>query len=362
MAMTVSLLERAGRWLLQSGIQESTGGVARYYRSDLGRNARVSTEITGYAAGALVYLHQRTGGGAYLDAARRAADFLVQRAWDRGLGLFPFEWAANGSAGPALAYFFDSGIIARGLLAVWRATGESRYLESAMDCGRSMARDFAAPEAIHPVLALPSKAPLEYEARWSRSPGCYQLKAALAWHELRAAGGEAEFEGHYERAAAAACAAHAGFLAGEADREKVMDRLHAYSYFLEGLLPLAGRAECAAAAREALARVAAELRAIAPAFERSDVYAQLLRARLYYAALGVAPLDRAAAEFEASRAAEFQFEHTDPRIRDGFWFGRKNGELLPFVNPVSTAFCAQALDMWRQFGKGEFRPVVESLV
>ncbi len=309
-----------------------------------------------------MYLHQRTGRADYMDAARRAGDFLVELAWDRALALFPFEYSANGETAPALAYFFDSGIIARGLIALWRATGESRYLESAVECGRSMVRDFNARDSIHPILTLPSKTPLEYQPRWSRSPGCYQLKAALAWHELFEATGEAEFDRCYEQAASAARRTHASFLASEPDREKVMDRLHAYSYFLEGLLPLAGRAECAAAAREALARVAAELRAISPVFERSDVYAQLLRARLYYAALGVEPLDRAAAGHEASKIAEFQFEHTDPRIRDGFWFGRKNGELLPFVNPVSTAFCLQALDMWRQFGKGEFRPVVECLV
>jgi hypothetical protein len=161
---------------------------------------------------------------------------------------------------------------------------------------------------------------------------------------------------------AASLATHGAFLEGEPDREKVMDRLHAYAYFLEGLLPCAARPECAAAMREGIARASNELRAIAPLFERSDVYAQLLRMRLYASALGAVPLDRVAAGQEASKAAEFQFEDTDPRIRDGFWFGRKEGALLPYVNPVSTAFCAQALDMWRQFEAGEFRPVIESLI
>jgi hypothetical protein len=355
-------LDRAGRWFLESGIQEPSGGVARYYRSEQCRNARVSTEITGYTVSALVYLYQRTGRAAYLEAAARAAGFLLERAWDRELGIFPFEYSENGDAAPALAYFFDSGIIARGLLAIWRATGENRYLDAAVECGRSMLRDFAAGPAIHPILSLPRKEPLDYEPRWSRSPGCYQLKSAMAWHDLFAATGESEFERHYERTVAASLASHGTFLSEEPDREKVMDRLHAYSYFLEGLLPCAARPECAAALREGLARAGMELRAIAPAFERSDVYAQLLRVRLYASALSVGSLDRAAAEQEASQAAGFQFEDTDPRIRDGFWFGRKGGAMLPFVNPVSTAFCAQALDMWRQFEAGEFRPAIESLI
>jgi hypothetical protein len=362
LSSTLSSLHRAGRWFLESGIQADSGGVARYYRQDLGRNARVSTEITGYAVSALVYLHQRTGRGEYLEAASRAAGFLVDHAWDRALNIFPFEHSTEGEAAPALAYFFDSGIIARGLLAIWRATGDERYLSAAVECGRSMIRDFTAAESFHPVLTLPAKVPLPYEQRWSRAPGCYQLKAALAWHELFLATGEAEFERYYQRGVGEAVATHGGFLAGEPDREKLMDRLHAYSYFLEGLLPVAGRAECVAALGDGISSVAAQLRAIAPLFERSDVYAQLLRARLYAAALGAVPLDRAAASEEAAQAASFQFEDTDSRVRDGFWFGRKQGRLLPFVNPVSTAFCAQALDMWRQYETGEFRPAIESLI
>ena len=71
------------------------------------------------------------------------------------------------------------------------------------------------------------------------------------------------------------------FLPGHPDRMRVMDRLHAFCYFLEGLLPRAREPRCCAALRDGIVRVAALLRDIAPEFERSDVYAQLLRARIY---------------------------------------------------------------------------------
>src|ERR1700683_322074 len=48
--------ERAGCWLLHSGIQEASGGVARYHLAEGGRNLPVSNEITGYFASALVDL------------------------------------------------------------------------------------------------------------------------------------------------------------------------------------------------------------------------------------------------------------------------------------------------------------------
>ena len=344
MPLTDTLIRSAGRWFLHSGIQEPDGGVARYYRSDLRQNARVSTEITGYAVSVLVFLHQRTEDPAYLDTALRAARWLTRTAWDRRLGTFPFEPAVNGT--PGLAYFFDCGIVVRGLLAAWRASQDVEFRDAALAAGRAMLADFQTRDAIHPILALPDKHPLPYEPRWSAQPGCYQLKAAMAWYDLFEATGEMSFLRAYESAVEAAVAGERDFLPGAADREKVMDRLHAYEYFLEGLLPVVNRPECAAAFRAGVDRTATLLGEIAPVFARSDVYAQLLRLRLLGESFGALPLDRAAAAHEAEQVAGFPMDSQDPRLAGGFLFGRKQGLPLPFVNPVSTAFCLQALALW----------------
>jgi hypothetical protein len=341
-----SLLERAGSWFLRSGIQETSGGVARYYRSDLGKNARVSTEITGYAVSALIEVHRRTGKEEYWNAALRAARFLTRSAWDPLLEMFPFEYSANGERPPGLAYFFDCGIIVRGLLSAWRISRDQELLDTAVAAGRSMLADFEGDGAFHPILALPEKRPLPYEPKWSASPGCYQLKSALAWFELAEETGESVFRQAYECAVRRGLECEIAFLPGSDDREKVMDRLHAYSYFLEGLLPVAARTDCARAYAEGIQRVSGHLNDIAPEFVRSDVYAQLLRARVYGQAAGIVPLDPAAAQNEAREAARFQLQSEDIRIDGGFGFGRKAGVMLPFVNPVSTAFCIQALGLW----------------
>ena len=328
-------IARAGEWFLTSGIQDSDGGVARYFRTDLGRNAPVSTEITGYTASALTYLHRLSGERRYLDAARAAAQFLTT-AWDGGGGAMPFETAA-----PDRAYFFDCGIIVRGLLAVWRATSERALLETAAGIGRHMAADYAAEDGYHPILELPEKRPAARDGlRWSASPGCYQLKSAMGWMDLHCAGAGADFAQRYERALAFALESADGFLPGHPERRRVMDRLHAFAYFLEGLLPRAENdARCRGALAAGIERLAGYLREIAPEFERSDVYAQLLRVRVFADRMGAAPLDRAAAEHEAARLAEFQ-------APDGGWtFGRAEGEWLPYRNPVSTAFALQALAM-----------------
>jgi hypothetical protein len=355
------LIQAAGRWFLHSGIQEVSGGVARYYRSDLAQNARVSTEITGYAVNALLFLHQRTRDEAYLEAGLRAARFLSCKAWDAHRGTFPFELAVHGT-GPTFAYFFDCGIIVRGLLAAWRVTEDTAFRDLAILAGRAMLADFPKDGSIHPILALPDKQPLAWEPRWSASPGCYQLKSALAWYELFEATGESAFSGGYESSLEAALANDCEFLPGESDPARIMDRLHAYEYFLEGLLPALDRPECATAFRQGIGRVSGYLREIAPVFARSDVYAQLLRARLLGDALGAIPLDETAAAHEAEQTGSFQLVSDDVRLSGGFLFGRKQRENLPFVNPVSAAFCMQALALWDDRKSGVIQPERQALI
>jgi hypothetical protein len=344
------VLERAGAWLLDSGIQDASGGVARYYLSDSRRNAPVSTEITGYAASALVYLWKVTGNGRYLDAAKQAACYLIHDAWSESSATFPFEPVHNG--GPSYAYFFDCGIITRGLLAVWRTGGDDACFERAKECGLSMAFDFMAGKAMHPILRLPDKQPLAYERRWSRAPGCYQLKSAMAWSELASATGHRELGSAFERMLAYSLNTHNDFLPGDPDDLRVMDRLHAYSYFLEGLLAAPAHPGVPAALGMGLRRAGALLRRIEPEFARSDVYAQLLRVRLFAEALDLCPLDRGAAEYEAARISEFQVSGPDRATTGGFYFGTKRNAPMPFVNPVSTAFAIQALALWQEHENG----------
>jgi len=349
-------LERAGDWFLCSGIQEPSGGVARYYRSDWGRNARISTEITGYAVTFLMYVYRRTGQAKYLDSALRAARFLTRQTWDRELLLFPFELSPElsmpGAAPTPPAYFFDSGIVARGLLAAWRVTQDDEFLDVAISTGRGMIEHFRVANQLAPILLLPSRQPMPYEPRWSASPGCYQLKSAMAWQDLFEITGDSAFHQAYEDALKSALASHASFLPGDPVPERVMDRLHAYLYFLEGLLPVADRPECRAAMQQGMVRVALYLRKIAPQFARSDVYAQLLRVRLFCSSLGIVAMDARAAEEEASATEGFRFYTGGERFTGGFGFGLQSGREMPFVNPVSTAFCGQALDMWRQCRAG----------
>ena len=97
---------------------------------------------------------------------------------------------------------------------------------------------------------------------------------------------------------------------------------------------------------EGIHRTAHYLNDLAADFARSDVYAQLLRVRVYTDWCGAARLDRAAADSEARQLARFEAPG------GGFYFGRKGGQWLPHLNPVSAIFALQALDLWRSAAAG----------
>lgn len=336
----MTALQLAGEWYLRSGIQESNGGIARFYRAAEGRNAALSTEITGYGISALLELHARLGDERYLQAARRAGDYLIREAWREDLATFPFE---TGEGVPQFTYFFDLGIIARALLRLSHVSGEAVYASYARRAAEAMARDFVCESGgYHPILALPAKTPVPHEVWWSRRPGCFHLKAALAWYQL----GMME---HYERQLEFSLGCWRQVIEIETERDRIMDRLHALSYFLEGLLPVAGRPECRQALHEGAQWGAQLLAEIAPRFERSDVHAQLLRVRLI---LGSATAD----DFAAVQS--FQDASDDVRLRGGYCFGRRGGVPMLFANPVSTAFCLQATAWYKSASGLDWRELI----
>ena len=335
-----SALASAGQWLLRSGIQDAQGGVARYYKFDSG-NLPVSTEITGYTISALSWLFRMTDDSEYLAGAERSAKFLIEKAWHPEYGLFPYEL---GYPLPA-SYFFDCGIIIRGLLALWRINHNQLLLDVATACAYGMRQFRAADSRWSPIISLPHFEQAPYQNKWSKEPGCFQLKSALAWAEVSELTSDDVLKSWFEEALAQALVNDAEFLPGSADPSEIMNRLHAYCYYLEALLMVPEHAMTLIAGIEKASMLLTE---IAPTFERSDVWAQLLRISVLANHNGLA-----GSKATAERVAAFQFTSGVSAILGGFGFGRRNGALLPMVNPVSTAFAVQALAMFELQAAGK---------
>jgi hypothetical protein len=355
---------RAGlAWLAHSGIQAASGGVSRYFAADTGQYRDISTEITGYAIQAYLGL-PLPGEPGLLSHALRAAQFLCYDTGEHPAGLFPFEVPLSGFPPSDRVYFFDCVIIIRALLALWNTTADPQYLERAERCGAALEGQMSRVDgSFFPLLDLSTGVPAVGQGQWSLEPQAYQLKAALAFLDLADATSSSIFAKTAEMLLQWSLRQHELFLPGADEPDRVADRLHAYCYFLEGLLPfLARRYDCAQVLQAGLTRVeklAAETRR---ALERSDVLAQLLRLRLIADYIGTVELDHSAANWEAGSLPAFQLLTDDKRTHGAFSFGRRAGKLVPHANPAATVFCLQALRMWREYQEGTLRTTWRELI
>lgn len=351
------------RWLLTSGIQDESGGVARYYQTDDRSYRNISTVTTGYYISAMLKANEN-GETEPLDRALKSGRFLVERAFDPNIELFPVEIAADGESSTLEARFIDCCIAARALLHLYQATGEHVFLDRAERCGVALRTRMSRVDgSFFPLLDLRSGKPGAGTDSWSVEAEVYQLKSSLAFLELSDATGNREFNTSTELMLNWCLKTHEGFVRGDDAPEKVMDRLHAYSYFLEGLLPVASEnMKASNALQRGILEVENRMREVAGNYQRCDVVAQLLRLRLYADRIGIMELDAGEAEKEALLIEQFQHQSTDPKVDGGFAFARHGSQFTPHVNPATTAVAVQALAMWEQAEDGAFREPWQALI
>lgn len=126
-------------------LDRATTGKVFYALDDAGRrkfgreptiDRNLYARETGWAAAALATLHDVTGESSYLDAAIRAVDWAVKE-----------RRAPNGAFGHARAtdddtHLGDTLAIGEAALALWRSTGERRWLTLAIDTARAIDAHF----------------------------------------------------------------------------------------------------------------------------------------------------------------------------------------------------------------------------
>src|SRR5512134_2583842 len=89
-----SSIEVGLKWLTGSGIQDKSGGVARYYCADVGEYREVAVGTTGSFISALLKLHWWEG-EPVPGVALRAGHFLTKHAFDRDSDLFALGTSTN---------------------------------------------------------------------------------------------------------------------------------------------------------------------------------------------------------------------------------------------------------------------------
>ncbi len=351
-----SCIHSAWQWLSRSGIQNASGGVARFYGADSQEYRDVSTQSTAFFISTFLRLGDYPEGSPPAEALH-AGGFLLDRAFHRSKELFAHEVYVEDNSPSACAYFLGCSIIIRSLVDLWKATKEPAYLECAERCGFALQNRMSRMDgSFFPVYDFARDMPIDEGETWSTQAEVYQLKASFALQELTEATGLYEFAAMSDPLRRWCLKRHEGFVPDFGDPQERMSRLHAYCYFLEGLLQEASHdAECSRALQWGILRVETLIEEIGPEFQHSDVLAQLLRLRFYADTFGVLEIDRATVESEVAALIEFQQQSTDDTVDGGFAFARRGTELVHHINPVSTVLALQALTMWESVDEGAFR-------
>ncbi len=106
------------------------------------RDEKIIVAWNGYMIEAFARAGRALGETRYIEAARRAADFIEKDLWRDGR-LLRYHHAG---AAEALGYLDDYAYLGRGLLGLYEATFDARYLERAVHVAGEIHRLFARPE------------------------------------------------------------------------------------------------------------------------------------------------------------------------------------------------------------------------
>lgn len=372
----------ATRWLLESGIQNTSGcpsrlgGFNSWYDLDLGRFSFVYSEITGYALSALSDLFARERRAEFLERAELGARWLKDRALHacgavRTRCYYDDEADEQYSFDRELIYAFDNGMVVAGLVNLHLASGDQCYLETASRMARFLLDRMASGNGgFLPIFDPATGRSYARPDKWSTRSGPFHAKLAVGLGLLFEATGEEEFE----HAALEVCRwairrqDARGAFANDPDSRTT--HLHAHLYACEGILWLGlrrGLEEFVQAARRGVGL------ALSPALrladggiasevagdggrneaQRSDVLAQTLRLGCVLGALGEldqAELDRLPELYE--RLSSYQWREPGSH-EGGFLYGADlDGVPRRHVNSWCTMFALQAIRLYGELRAG----------
>lgn len=376
----------AAEWLVGSGVQVMSDnplhhqGFASWYEADTQSMPYVYSEITGYLVTQMCDLYDQTGDQRFLASATGAADWLLRTVHEPTGGfrcLFPLKPSRFDYKYDQI-YVFDTGVIISGLVNVYRASNQDRFLKAAIK-----AADWIIEQAqkesggFYPVYDLEKQSFIENDSEWSLCSGSYHTKVAIGLVNLYQATNDAK----YREAAIKACDFALTFqqtdgrfisFPGEGGTNS-----HPHSYSAEGLWVVGkvlGREDYLQASAKAAdwllswqsveGYIPRHFHNGEPLYnERVDILAQALRLASIHLAEGRLPdteAVRAKLEKLVTVIIRNQATSDDSRINGGFYFGRlSSGDVMPHVNVWVTSFSIQGLGRYEGFLRDtfDFNPV-----
>lgn len=371
-------INKAADWLFYSGIQNGRekmgcGGFNSWFDADNSSYKYIYSEITGYGATILSFLHKNFGGAAYLEKARLAGEWLIKYALHPSGGVLTryyfFEDAEKDkySFESETVYSFDTGVALFGLCSLHNLTKEKQFLAAAAIMGNFLIDKCRRDDGL--LFAYYDGKigkPGSDFSKWSTQSGSFHAKAAMGLIALYKILGDKK----YKEAAESLCDAALKFqkengrFVSFADQDST--HLHPHMYSCEGLLyaglKLKEPKYILAAARGVIWALDNAVRyggRVNYLFfggrfndaERTDALSQLLRLALYF--LQTCSFDSSHKEkvnVLARRLLACQCFLPDKEKNGGFYYGETDdGEKLNHLNSWCTMFALQTLCFYKDF-------------
>jgi len=168
-------IDSAVNWILESGIQNRSGGFHAWYDCEKESYSFVYPETTGYAISLLLQLYRMRKENILLEKVYASGDWL-SRIWNENGAIF-CKCFDESETWDKSQYTFDMGIIMSGLLNLYDATSDRRYLETSLEMADWLLSFQDSDGSFSPGYDASGKE-INFP-HWSQTKGCHHLKNAL---------------------------------------------------------------------------------------------------------------------------------------------------------------------------------------
>lgn len=229
--------EKITNWLLTSGLcilkkdDPNAGGVYSFFDNHSKSFSFLYPEITGYNISVMKFLHSRKNSDNYLDIAKLSGSWLMNIQDKYGVIIMGVGSDPKKSE---LAFSFDNGICAKGLLDLFEMTKDDKYKQYAKRLLDWISTNCVDDDGtIKPVMDLKSQKFVE-DSVWYMQKGCLHIKTAIPFLQY------SSYDSSFKKIGTKICDNFTNFQNPDGSfsihKSSKIINLHTHCYALEGLM------------------------------------------------------------------------------------------------------------------------------
>ncbi|MDP2923637.1 MAG: glycoside hydrolase family 76 protein [Candidatus Omnitrophota bacterium] len=352
-------IDLAAKWIIDSGIQSSSGGFYAWYDLEVKKHSFFYSEITGYAITTLLFLHKIFNNNIFIEKAKKASSWIEQYALHPCGGLRTRLYDNDKSSDSMYSFTgenifsFDTAMVLYGIASLFQLTGEKKYLDISLRIAKFLITKMQDRDgALFPIYNPKKDNYPEPKDKWSSQRAGFHTKASLGLLSLF----EITKDKLYRDSAIKLCeyALSTQEPCGRfiTDAINKTTHIHPHCYTIEGLLFAARALNNSKFFEAAEKAIQWTFKYVSSSginelyephnnsfnnFQRSDIVAQVLRLGLIFSVS-----EKEKLEFLRSTLLSYQDNSKEPQQQGGFFYSKGQFHL----NSWCAMFSLQALALY----------------